>query len=188
MLRVDGLEPRVVTDGFCGSRRRQRDPFRFLPRGVVALAGHLEVIDRSRPNTAVAVRSALPYRLAREEAPSSRRGRGDSTIDRQMARTTRRMLARRGILRGDSIWTDDNFFSRRSSAARPSRLRPLGRSAPPASSWPIGCFNRPWTTWSFDEALKQIKAAGYQTDWSADAHEGRTVHRRGRDAGIPRHA
>ena len=28
--------------------------------------------------------------------------------------------------------------------------------------WPIGCFNRPWTTWSFDDALKQIKAAGYQ--------------------------
>ena len=30
-------------------------------------------------------------------------------------------------------------------------------------AWPIGCFNRPWTTWSFDEALKQIKTAGYQT-------------------------
>jgi len=29
--------------------------------------------------------------------------------------------------------------------------------------WPIGCFNRPWTTWSFDDALKQIKAAGYET-------------------------
>jgi sugar phosphate isomerase/epimerase len=29
--------------------------------------------------------------------------------------------------------------------------------------WPIGCFNRPWTTWSFDETLKQIKAAGYAT-------------------------
>ena len=29
--------------------------------------------------------------------------------------------------------------------------------------WPIGCFNRPWTTWSFDEALKQIAAAGYRT-------------------------
>ncbi len=29
--------------------------------------------------------------------------------------------------------------------------------------WPIGCFNRPWTTWSFDETLKQIKAAGYPT-------------------------
>lgn len=29
--------------------------------------------------------------------------------------------------------------------------------------WPIGCFNRPWTTWSFDEALKQMKAADYET-------------------------
>src|SRR5436190_23448382 len=43
----------------------------------------------------------------------------------------------------------------------------LGMSMPPglgATSvrWPIGCFNRPWTTWSFDDALKQIKGAGYQ--------------------------
>jgi len=34
-------------------------------------------------------------------------------------------------------------------------------------TWPIGCFNRPWTTStstsSLDEALKQIKAAGYTT-------------------------
>ena len=38
------------------------------------------------------------------------------------------------------------------------------RSAAAAgANWPIGCFNRPWTTWSFDETLKQIKAAGYQT-------------------------
>ena len=29
--------------------------------------------------------------------------------------------------------------------------------------WPIGCFNRPWTTWGFDAALQQIKAAGYTT-------------------------
>jgi len=43
----------------------------------------------------------------------------------------------------------------------------LGLSPLPALgtgvNWPIGCFNRPWTTWSFDEALKQIKAAGYRT-------------------------
>jgi sugar phosphate isomerase/epimerase len=32
-----------------------------------------------------------------------------------------------------------------------------------AVHWPIGCFNRPWTTWSFDETLTQIKAAGYTT-------------------------
>jgi len=29
--------------------------------------------------------------------------------------------------------------------------------------WRMGCFNRPWTSWSFDDALKQIKAAGYDT-------------------------
>jgi sugar phosphate isomerase/epimerase len=30
-------------------------------------------------------------------------------------------------------------------------------------NWPVGCFNRPWTKWSFDETLKQIKGAGYKT-------------------------
>src|SRR3984893_164578 len=40
----------------------------------------------------------------------------------------------------------------------------LSRAAGAAGvNWPIGCFNRPWTTWSFDEALTQIKAAGYRT-------------------------
>ena len=42
----------------------------------------------------------------------------------------------------------------------------LARPVAPAASglnWPVGCFNRPWTTWSFDEALTQIKAAGYDT-------------------------
>jgi sugar phosphate isomerase/epimerase len=33
----------------------------------------------------------------------------------------------------------------------------------PAVAWPIGCFNRPWTKWSFDETLKAIKSAGYTT-------------------------
>jgi sugar phosphate isomerase/epimerase len=30
-------------------------------------------------------------------------------------------------------------------------------------NWPVGCFNRPWTKWSFEETLKQTKAAGYKT-------------------------
>jgi sugar phosphate isomerase/epimerase len=34
--------------------------------------------------------------------------------------------------------------------------------APPVS-WPIGCMNRPWTKWTFDETLKAIKDAGYGT-------------------------
>jgi len=29
-------------------------------------------------------------------------------------------------------------------------------------NWPIGCFNRPWTRWSYDQALDSIKAAGYK--------------------------
>jgi sugar phosphate isomerase/epimerase len=34
------------------------------------------------------------------------------------------------------------------------------KSAP--TRWPVGCFNRPWTKWSFDEGLDAIKGAGYQ--------------------------
>lgn len=29
--------------------------------------------------------------------------------------------------------------------------------------WEIGCFNRPWTRWSFDQTLKEIRAAGYKS-------------------------
>jgi len=38
-----------------------------------------------------------------------------------------------------------------------------GLLAAPAAGvkWPIGCFNRPWTKWSYAETLKSIKAAGY---------------------------
>lgn len=29
--------------------------------------------------------------------------------------------------------------------------------------WEVGCFNRPWTKWTFDQTLKEIKAAGYKS-------------------------
>jgi sugar phosphate isomerase/epimerase len=29
--------------------------------------------------------------------------------------------------------------------------------------WQIGCFNRPWTKWPFDQTLRAIKAAGFKT-------------------------
>ena len=35
--------------------------------------------------------------------------------------------------------------------------------AKPAVAWPVGCFNRPWTKWTFDETLRAIKSAGYPT-------------------------
>ena len=39
--------------------------------------------------------------------------------------------------------------------------RALLASPAPAAAWPVGCFNRPWTAWSFDDTLKAIKSAGY---------------------------
>lgn len=41
-----------------------------------------------------------------------------------------------------------------SAADPPTGDRPGG--------WQIGCFNRPWGRWSYDEALDGIKAAGFQ--------------------------
>jgi sugar phosphate isomerase/epimerase len=39
---------------------------------------------------------------------------------------------------------------------------PVLMAAPsPAVTWPIGCFNRPWAQWPFDQTLKSVKAAGY---------------------------
>ncbi len=29
--------------------------------------------------------------------------------------------------------------------------------------WAVGCLNRPWTKWSFDQALQAIQEAGYTT-------------------------
>ena len=35
--------------------------------------------------------------------------------------------------------------------------------AAPAVKWTVGCFNRPWTKWSYDDTLTSIKSAGYTT-------------------------
>src|SRR5690554_5081712 len=41
-----------------------------------------------------------------------------------------------------------------------SLLSPTGTLAK-GVNWTVGCFNRPWTKWTFDETLKEIKNAGY---------------------------
>lgn len=38
--------------------------------------------------------------------------------------------------------------------------------------WPIGCFNRPWYKWTFDEALDGIKVAGYTRLGMLGGHKG----------------
>ena len=38
--------------------------------------------------------------------------------------------------------------------------------------WPIGCFNRAWTNWSYNEALDGIAAAGYKLTGLLSSHRG----------------
>jgi sugar phosphate isomerase/epimerase len=65
-----------------------------------------------------------------------------------MERTRREFIGETTLLAGAALLAD----------------APSGRAAPkPAGGWPIGCFNRPWTRWSFDDTLSAIKAAGYAT-------------------------
>ena len=45
-------------------------------------------------------------------------------------------------------------------ASTPFALSAAENRAP--VNWPVGCFNRPWTKWSYDEALTGIKEAGYK--------------------------
>ena len=62
--------------------------------------------------------------------------------------------------------TRRHFIRTSAAGAAVAGLLPRPLAAAPAAtaprSWPIGCFNRPWTKWTFDEALDSIKAAGYQ--------------------------
>src|ERR1041385_501555 len=57
-------------------------------------------------------------------------------------------------------------FLRAAMAATP--LAGLSMAGPFAAvnaakpKWPIGCLNRPWTKWSYDDALDGIAAAGYK--------------------------
>lgn len=44
-------------------------------------------------------------------------------------------------------------------------------SATPAA-WPVGCFNRPWTSWSYDVALDGIAEAGFKLTGLLSGHRG----------------
>lgn len=39
-----------------------------------------------------------------------------------------------------------------------------GESLAKGVKWPIGCLNRPWTKWTFDQTLKAISEAGFKTN------------------------
>ena len=41
-----------------------------------------------------------------------------------------------------------------------------------STTWPVGCFNRAWTNWSYDVALDGIAAAGYKVTGLLSSHKG----------------
>jgi sugar phosphate isomerase/epimerase len=64
-------------------------------------------------------------------------------------------------------------FLRTATAAAALSVFPISKViSAEGKSWPIGCFNRPWTNWSYDTALDGIKAAGYSLTGLLSAHRG----------------
>lgn len=47
------------------------------------------------------------------------------------------------------------------AAATPFLKTLAAESASAGPGWPVGCFNRAWTKWSYDTALDGVKGAGY---------------------------
>src|ERR1051325_1580214 len=65
------------------------------------------------------------------------------------------------------------FFQTTTAATTALPALPFRRAfAAEKSNWPIGCFNRPWTKWSYDDALDGIAAAGYKLTGLLTAHKG----------------
>jgi sugar phosphate isomerase/epimerase len=66
------------------------------------------------------------------------------------------------------------FLQRAGVAAASLVAGSLEKASAAASprAWPIGCFNRAWTNWSYDEALDGIAAAGYKLTGLLSAHRG----------------
>ena len=76
------------------------------------------------------------------------------------------MGLRRGAVRGGAERTRREFVCESAALLAGAAISADAGAllaAPPPAAWPIGCFNRPWTKWSFDETLRAVKAAGYTT-------------------------
>ena len=54
------------------------------------------------------------------------------------------------------------FIQRATVSAASAGLTLRRAFAGEKTAWPIGCFNRAWTKWSYDDALDGIAAAGYK--------------------------
>jgi len=63
------------------------------------------------------------------------------------------------------------FFRTSALAAAAAQCGSLTSEAAPAG-WEIGCFNRPWTKWSYDATLDAIAEAGYKLTGLLSTHPG----------------
>ena len=70
------------------------------------------------------------------------------------------------MTRREFLWT----AAAAATAARVTELSAVVQSL--GVTWPIGCFNRPWTKWTYDEGLDGIRAAGYRLTGLLSAHRG----------------
>jgi sugar phosphate isomerase/epimerase len=66
-----------------------------------------------------------------------------------------------------------SFIATTGAAAAALSIVPwTGAVAADPPAWPIGCFNRAWTKWSYDDALDGIAAAGYKLTGLLSIHKG----------------
>jgi sugar phosphate isomerase/epimerase len=66
-----------------------------------------------------------------------------------------------------------SFIQTTVAAAAALATAPLnGVLAAEIPAWPIGCFNRAWTKWSYDDALDGVAAAGYKLTGLLSTHKG----------------
>src|SRR5262245_27521128 len=92
-------------------------------------------------------------------------------VARTISSASRGLYDRAGAIGGLTAESEGALMNRRefirhavaggTAAAVGISLGPSANAA--AAKWPIGCINRPWTSWDYDDCLKQIKAARYKT-------------------------
>jgi sugar phosphate isomerase/epimerase len=55
-------------------------------------------------------------------------------------------------------------------AAATFRVDAVAAQPKSGPAWSIGCFNRPWSKWSYDDALDELKSAGFTTTGLVGRH------------------
>ena len=83
------------------------------------------------------------------------------------------MLKKAPIPHRTAVVNRRNFIQSTAALAASLAAAPCtGLLASDKPNWPIGCFNRAWTNWSYDQALDGMAAAGYKLTGLLSGHRG----------------